>query len=162
MKKGIGILAIIIVLILATSTVGGYKLLSDAQKIRVDVLRFKLLNLSSSPTSSIVLSIGNFSDRAFTLSQIEVNAYTNEGRLLAQQLAPLSAPIQIQPNTNTTLPLSFKINTLTLLSELKRIGGITSILANQATTGKNGIPIVLKGFISSGLFSKTIHEPLTV
>ncbi len=162
MKKYIGLIILIFLVIAGKKGVTLFKKFRHAQRLKIGVSKFKLLNISSTIQSNIVLNISNFSNTTFALDQINIDVYTPTGELLAKQVSPLKAPLFISPNQNTTLPIIYKINAPILISEIKKQGGITSVLANFLTSGKKGIPLILKGFIVSGMIEKSINETLTV
>ncbi len=139
-----------------------YRKVRHAQRLKIGVQKFKILNFSFTPVSNIVLSLGNFSSSTFMISQIKVAAYTQDGQLLAEQTAPLANSFTLLPNQNSTLPLAFSIKAATVISALQSIGGLTSVAANYLTSGKYGLPIVLKGFVEAENTQIPIHEPITI
>ncbi len=156
---------LISLLILAPLGVTGwhiFKKIRHAKRLTIGVEKFKLLNFSLSPVSNIVLSLGNFSPSTFTISQIKVDAYTENGQVLAAQAAPLAQSFTLQPNQNSTLPLSYTISAQVVISALQGIGGLSSVAANFLTTGKYGLPIVLKGFVEAESISIPIEETLII
>lgn len=162
MKKIVGLIAVVILIVAGKKGMALFEKFRHANRLQIGVEKFKLLNLSSQINSSIILTVGNFSPSSFIIDQINVNAYTATGELLAKQVTPLRKPLLVRPNQNNILPLTYKINTPVVVSELKKIGGVSSVLANFLTSGKNGLPIVLKGFVSSGTITKEINNPITV
>ncbi|UZO79752.1 hypothetical protein NBT05_12415 [Aquimarina sp. ERC-38] len=162
MKKIIAITVLLMTLLAGHKGWKVVKKLRHAGRLQIGVAKFKIRNLSTTIKSEVILSIGNFSPSTFVIDQIGINIYTTTGELLATQTNPLPSPITLLPNQNSKLPLTYGINTAVLLSQVHKIGGISSILANQITEGKNGLPIVLKGFIASGNLTKDIDQPLTV
>lgn len=162
MKKLIGLIIVISLIFLGQSGVVLFEKIRHAKRLEIGVAKFKLVNLSSKIQSNLVLTIGNFSSSTFSVDQINISAYTTTGQLLAQQIAPLPQSILLQPNQNNLLPLAYRLNTPVLLSELKKIGGVSSVLANYLTKGKYGLPIVLKGFVVSGSIETEIQTSITV
>ncbi|TSE10009.1 hypothetical protein [Aquimarina algiphila] len=139
-----------------------YTKIRHAKRLKIGVQKFKLLSLSLTPVSNIVLSLGNFSSSTFIISQIKVDAYTRDGQLLAEQTTPLAQPFTLNPNQNSALPLSFAINATTVISALKAIGGLSTVAANFLTSGTYGLPIVLKGFVEAENIQIPIEESLTI
>jgi hypothetical protein len=139
-----------------------YTKIRHAKRLKIGVQKFRLLSLSLTPISNIILSLGNFSSSIFTISQIKVDVYTNDGQLLAEQTAPLAKPFVLNPNQNSALPLSFSINATTVITALKAIGGLSSLAANYITSGNYGLPIVLKGFVEAENIQIPIEESLII
>ncbi len=139
-----------------------YTKVRHAKRLKIGVQKFKILSLSLTPISNIILSLGNFSSSVFTISQIKIAVYTQNGELLAEQTAPLAKPFTLAPNQNSTLPLSFTIQATTVLRALKAIGGLSSVAANFITSGTYGLPIVLKGFVEAENITIPIEESLTI
>ncbi len=139
-----------------------YTKVRHAKRLKIGVKKFKLLSFSLTPVSNIILSLGNFSSSTFVISQIKIDAYTQDGQLLAEQTAPLAQPFSLTPNQNNTLPLSFAINAATVISALKSIGGLSSVAANFLTSGTYGLPIVLKGFVEAENIQIPIEESITI
>lgn len=162
MKKAIVLTVVILTLYLASRGVKLYKKFRHAQRIKISVAKFKLLNLSSEIESNIRLQIGNFSESTFNIQQTKFEVFTPSGHLLAYQKAPLKNPLKLKPNQNNIIPIDFKINTGVALSELKRIGGISTVLANMITGGKNGLKLRLEGFVLAENIKKDINEIIHV
>ncbi len=162
MKKLIGLIILVVVIFTSKAGMTMFKKYRHAKRLKIGVSKFKLLNLSSQIKSKIVLTIGNFSPSAFNINQIKVDIYTTNGQLLAQQIAPLSESIVLNPNQNNKLPLAYQINAPILISEIKKLGGVTNVLTSFLTTGKYGLPIQLKGFVSVGLIDISINQTINV
>ncbi len=162
MKKIFVVSLLFFVLLASTQGWRIYTKIRHAKRLKIGVQKFKLLSLSLTPVSNIILSLGNFSSSTFTISQIKVDAYTQDGQLLAEQTAPLAQPFILNPNQNSALPLSFSINPTTVISALKSIGGLSSVAANFLTSGTYGLPIVLKGFVEAENIQIPIEESLTI
>lgn len=162
MKKAI---SLILVLLVALLGVKGWRIFAKvrhAKRLKIGVEKFKLLNLSLSPSSTIVLTIGNYSPSTFIISQIHIEVYTKKGLLLAEQKEPLVQPITLTPNQNTPLPLSYRINAQVVITALTAIGGLSSVAANYITSGKYGLPVVLKGFVEADHIQIPIEESITI
>ncbi|MEW7289639.1 hypothetical protein ABW637_03725 [Aquimarina sp. 2304DJ70-9] len=91
-----------------------------------------------------------------------MDAYTEDGQLLAEQAAPLAQPLALQPNQNSILPLSYTITPQVVISALQSIGGLSSVAANFLTTGKYGLPIVLRGFVEAESIQIPIEKTLII
>lgn len=162
MKKIVVISLLIFIFIASTQGWRIYTKIRHAKRLKIGVQKFRLLNLSLTPVSNIILSLGNFSNSTFIISQIKVNAYTVSGQLLAEQTTPLAQAFTLLPNQNSTLPLSFTIDATTVLNALASIGGLSSVAANYITSGKYGLPIVLKGFVEVENIQIPIEESITI
>lgn len=139
-----------------------YSLARHAKRLKISVAKFKILSISLSPESNIVLSVSNYSSTPFSISQLQINIYSSKGILLASQNTPLATSFVAKANSNTPLPLSFTIDAQNIISALKDIGGLTSLAANYLTTGSYGLPITLKGFVVIANYQIPIDESLTV
>ncbi|WP_062055870.1 hypothetical protein [Aquimarina longa] len=162
MKKILLVSLLIFIFIASTQGWRIYNKIRHAKRLKIGVQKFKLLNLSLTPVSNIIVSLGNFSSSTFTIAQIKVNAYTQDGKLLAEQTTPLAQPFVLKPNQNSILPLSFTIDTTVVLLALKSIGGLSSLAANYLTTGQYGLPIVLKGFVETENIQVPINQSITI
>ncbi|MEW7279719.1 hypothetical protein ABW636_14090 [Aquimarina sp. 2201CG1-2-11] len=162
MKKVTFLFFFLVVFIASVKGWRVYRKVRHAKRLKIGVQKFHILNFSFTPISNIVLSLGNFSSSTFMISQIKVNAYTRDGQLLAEQIAPLANPFTLAPNQNSTLPLSFRINAANVISSLRSIGGLTSVAANYLTSGKYGLPIILQGFVEVENTQIPINEPITI
>ncbi|WP_271729383.1 hypothetical protein [Aquimarina algiphila] len=162
MKKIFVVSLLLFVLLASTQGWRIYTKIRHAKRLKIGVQKFRLLSISLTPVSNIILSLGNFSSSTFTISQIKVDAYTQDGQLLAEQTAPLTQPFTLNPNQNSALPLSFAINATVVIGALKSIGGLTSVAASFITSGTYGLPIVLKGFVEAENIQIPINESLTI
>ncbi|WP_438712326.1 hypothetical protein ACSTS3_10420 [Aquimarina muelleri] len=162
MKKIVVISLLIFIFIASAQGWRIYTKIRHAKRLKIGVQKFRLLNLSLTPVSNIILSLGNFSSSTFIISQIKVNAYTANGQLLAEQTTPLAQAFTLLPNQNNTLPLSFTIDATTVLNALASIGGLSSVAANYITSGNYGLPIVLKGFVEVENIQIPINESITI
>lgn len=138
---------------------------ADRIKVGVESFSFPKLNLSSI-LSDIVMNIninlGNYSPSSFNISQINVDVFDKEGKLIAEQKNPLAEGIQIAANQNTILPLTYLISSGQLNKLIIGAGGYASVGAKYLTTGKYGINIHLKGFVQAEGFNISINEKVSV
>lgn len=162
MKKTIALFFFLFVFLASTRGWRIYKKIRHAKRLKIGVQKFQLLSLSLTPISNIVLSLGNFSSSTFTISQIKVNIYTQDGRLLAEQTTPLAQAFTLNPNQNNALPLTFAIDARTVISSLKTIGGLSSVAVKFFTSGTYGLPIILKGFVEAENIQIPIEESITI
>ncbi len=162
MKKTISLFFFLFVFLASTRGWRIYQKIRHAKRLKIGVQKFQLLSLSLTPISNIVLSLGNFSSSTFTISQIKVNVYTQDGRLLAEQTAPLAQAFALNPNQNNALPLTFAIDARTVLSVLRAIGGLSSVAVKFLTSGTYGLPITLKGFVEAENIQIPIEESITI
>ena len=162
MKRFLGVILLMVLVVAGAKGWRIFKKIRHARRLKISLAKFKLLKLSTQIDSNIVLQIGNFSSSTFKINQVSIDLYTTTEEVLAAQKAPLLSPITITPNKNTLLPIGYKINLPVALNQLKRIGGIATVATNYLTTGKNGLTLVLKGFIEADGVTISINETINV
>lgn len=162
MKKILVGILLFSLLVVGVKGVALYKKFRHSNRLKVRVRKFKLMNLSSEIDSNIVLEIGNFSKSTFKINQVSFEVFTQSGEILARQKAPLQNPITLQPNQNNIIPIAFTINRYVALSELKKIGGTSSVIANFLTDGKHNLKLNLKGFVVAENIKININQTLNV
>lgn len=162
MKKTLKILLIICIVAILVQGTRLLRKFHHANRLKINVKRFRLINISSEISSSIILEVGNFSKSTFKINQVSIEVFTKSGEILARPKAPLSKPFKLKPNQNNELPIDFQISTPVVLSELKRMGGITSVLSNFLTSGKYGLELQLRGFIVAQNIKIDINQTINV
>ncbi|NQY11410.1 MAG: hypothetical protein HRT71_18080 [Flavobacteriales bacterium] len=148
----------ILVLVLAAVGIGkGYSYFrkyKNLQKLEVAVSSFKLpgfkiTNLLEDILVDVVIGVNNFSDSLYSISQLKIDIYLEDGVLLAKQIKSLESSIEILPKQEISFSLSYLIPS----SELKKLiasgGGIKAIGVRYFTEGVYGFHLELKGFIES-------------
>lgn len=167
MKKLIVLPLIIALLFIGKKSWGYYNKYHHANRIKVGVesFNFPTLNLSSLLSDielNINIELGNFSPSTFNITQINVDVFDVDGKLIAEQTTPLKNKVVMTPNENTTLPLAYNISSGQLNNLIMAAGGYISVGQNYITSGKYGIKINLKGFVDADGFTIAINETMTV
>lgn len=162
MKKAVLVIVLILAILGGVRGVALLKRLRHASRIQVGVDTFKLTTLGSQLSTLLRLRIRNFSASAFTIAQLQIDVLTASGTKLATQQTPLQNPLTITPNNNTQLPLAYQMSVPVLWSEIKKAGGLASVMANYLTTGTYGITFTLKGFITTEHLTIPIEKTVTV
>jgi hypothetical protein len=168
MKRIIVLIIIIVVVIIlgkkAATYVTKYRH-AKRLKIRVDDFDFPELDLKSlfsDIQAAVVLGIGNFSSSTFNVEQINVDVFSSTGQLIAEQKSPLTKGINILPNKDNQLALTFLISSNSIKQLIKNAGGTLNVGARKFTTGKYGFPLRLKGFVVAEGFPIDINETIEV
>lgn len=154
-------------LFLGKKSWGYYNKYQHANRIKVGVesFNFPKLNLSSLLSDielNINIGLSNFSPSTFSITQINVDVFDTEDKLIAEQTAPLKDKVVMSPNKNTTLPLTYNISSQMLNNLIMAAGGYISVGQHYITTGEYGIKIKLKGFVDADGFTIAINETMTV
>lgn len=134
-------------------------------KIAVENFSFPKLNLKSlfsDIQTRVTLNIGNFSSSTFDVEQINVDVLDATGQVVAEQKNPLTKGIQILPNKNNQLALTFLISSNNVRQLIKNAGGTFNVGARFFTSGKYGIPLQLKGFVVAEGITIDINETIEV
>ncbi len=167
MKRKITILLIITILaLLAKKSWSYYTKYRHAQRLKISIKEFTLPQLHLSHVLSDILAnvhihLSNYSNSTFHIEQINVDVYTPSGKLVAEQAEPLKQAINIRPNKNNTLPLTFYISATNINQLIQEAGGITKATANYLLRGKYGITFHLKGFVVAEGIPIDINEKIT-
>lgn len=174
-KKAIWIISIILFAVIAVFAVKKGKKVYDAQKLKVGLsgLKLKISNITdiisgllSGFSSEITIRLKNFSNSVFTVNQISVDIYALNDVLIANQLIPLNQPINIQPNQNTDLVLSYNITPegiINILKQVKDTGkNYKALLEDYLLTKTLGTQIKAKGFIVAEGFKVNIDELISI
>jgi len=167
MKRIIGLVIIIAVVVFGRKGVAYLTKYRHAKrlKIAVDNFRFPKLNLKSlfsDIQTAVALNIGNFSSSTFNVEQINVDVFDSTGKVIAEQKDPLTKGIQILPNQNNQLALTFLISSNSIRQLIKNAGGTFNVGARYFTSGKYGFPLRLKGFVVAEGFTIDINETIEV
>ena len=167
MKKIIVVIVLFLIAGVSVKAASLYKKKRDAMKLKIGVDSFKLpklklTNLFEDITATVDVSIDNFSQSTFGLSQIRIDVYSLAGKLIAQQAKPLSNGLLIQPNKRNLLPLTFLISSHHFRELIGDSGGVVNVGANYLTTNQYGINLHLKGFVEAEGFTIPIDESVVV
>lgn len=167
MKKIIALIIIIALILVGKKGYGYLTKYRHAKKIKVSVDKFrfpdlKLQNLITDVLTEVTVIIGNFSSTTFNIEQINIDVLDETGQFIAEQKNPLPQAIQLLPNKNNALVLTFLISPQHIRQLIKKAGGAINVGTRYLTTGKYGIPLQLKGFVVAEGFSIDINENITV
>ena len=167
MKQFISIIVLILLLFAGKKGYGLYKKYRHAKQLKffvagIQLPILQLTDIIQPVTLTIRQAITNFSTSNFTLSALNIDAYTPSGKLVAQQKQPLNQPIQIKPNQTTEIPLQFELSPQTLIQLIRENGGVFTAGSNYLTTGTYGIKLRLKGYVQAEGFDIDIDQTITV
>ncbi len=167
MKKLIVLTFIIALLFLGKKSWGYYNKYDHANRLKVgidsiSIQDFGFSSLLSDIELNINIKIGNFSPSIFNITQINVDVFNTDGKLIAEQTTPLKEKVVIAANKNTLLPLTYNISSQELNALIMESGGYISVGERKSDTGKYGFTINLKGFVDADGFTININETLEV
>ncbi len=167
MKKLIVLPFIIALLFIGKKGWGYYNKYNHANRLKVgvdsiSVQDFDLSSFISDIDLNINIALGNFSPSIFNISQINVDVFNTEGKLIAEQTTPLKNKVVIAANKNTILPLTYSISSQELNALIMESGGYANVGLRKKGTGKYGFNIKLKGFVDADGFTIDINETLAV
>jgi Sec-independent protein translocase protein TatA len=123
-----------------------------------------LTNLASGVPTKVFQKIANFSPSTFTISQINIDVFDQQGNLLAEQSNPLAEgqAIEIAPQKSTILTLSYVLSAQKLKQLAKKSGGVLRIIKRFLSRGDYGMTIVLKGFVVAEGIKIDINETMAI
>ena len=161
-------------LILSGGLVFGKKLLDAGKQLKVSIGKVtpqtqlsNFLQVASALQSSLDVSINvllnNYSKHTYTLDQIQVSLYSPSGRLIAEQVKPLNNSVVIPPSATQTLPISFKINSLSALQtafEGTSFDDLWNFLSKAP--GGLGKKLIAKGTVRAEGFNVAFNEEVAV
>lgn len=163
------IIVIFIVLLLSTGIFFGAKKALGATKLDFDIgdvdLPFTSLDgfidfIDGGAYSSIEVILMNYSNESYKIDNLNVYIKNlNQDVNLAYQTEPLKKPIEIKPNSNTSVVIPIYMKTAFVFQLADQLGisrsniiGLWDVLQSYFTTGKIGTSIVVDGFASIGIF----------
>lgn len=138
---------------------------SNRLKVGVGSFSFPKLNLRSllgDITLAIDITLDNYSSSTFSLEQISIEIYDKLGRLVAEQIAPLTTPFTIKPNKTNLLPLTLEISSHSIAKLIAQHGGTASVGASYLSSGSYGIPLKIKGFAIAEGFRIDIDQQIEI
>ena len=168
MKRIISILATAILTLGIFKARAFYQKFQHAKKLQTSVTdviipqKLKLQNVLGDTIAKILLSISNFSPSTFEVQQIQINIYSDSGKLIAEQTEPLTSPIVITPSQISQLRINVVFTPLKMQTLIREAGGFAQVLANKASKGIYGITLQVKGFALVDGFATAINKTITV
>jgi len=162
--------AIVPSLVVIALIIGGmyYRKYAAAKRLKVGLADFqlnqKLVSIDSltNLSSTVNLTIDNFSSQKFNIQQSKIELYTTTGELIASQNSPLSNSTELQANKKNLFRVPIDINPQKALKMVQDQGGIGIVLANKFTTGEYGLDFVIKGFVKANGVVVNINETVSI
>ena len=128
------------------------------KKFKLSVDNFQLVEklnpsaLQQGVDTDLTLNLQNCSNKDFTLNQLSIDLYTPSGKILAQQLNPLPASVQLISKKVNKLTISHHISStglINLLKETKLIDedeSLFNVAVRLLTMDLSRVEITAKGF----------------
>jgi len=111
----------------------------------------------------------NFSESKFVVNQLKADIYTYNDYLIAPQPAPLSAPLEIAPSSNTPVNLTYTLNVASVLQLVLNSGiekdkgdNIFTIAQRFLETGVIGAKAKVIGFVEVDGLTIKLNETIDI
>lgn len=162
---------VLIISILVLAGRQGYKLLrkiKHAQRLTTSVQSFQLpkdfhlKNLIQDIDATLTIAIQNFSNSSFLVNQLNLQIESTAGQLIASQSRPLSNPVSIKPNEVNPITIQIKLTPQQVRTLIGLAGGLAKVAGNWLSTGKYGIPLLVKGFVEIDGVSIDLNQTLSI
>jgi len=168
--KNTKLLIALIVAILAAAVFFTYKKIQGALNLGYSIGTPKpvgtWLESLKSLTIKIPITLKNFSNQQYKITQIKADLLTKQGNTIASQEIPLSKSFIVPANSTPVIEMEYSINWSGLTSwftqEGKKLADIPGMLRNYFKTETLGIPAVLSGFIAAEGLQVKINETITL
>jgi len=177
------IIIIIIAVLLATGIFFAVRKVKDLQKLEVKSVSLKpVLKLNSAVDilklvtdlasltipSKANLTISNFSQSDFNISQIKADIYSVNDVLIANPTNPGKQSITLTKNSDNTLNFDYNLSITGLINASKGIAGDTisekaqTVLMNYLTTKMFGLKVRIKGFVTASGITVSFDEIIDI
>jgi hypothetical protein len=160
----------LIIAVLAVALFFTYKKIQGALNLGYSIGTSKpvgtWLESLKSLTIKIPITLKNFSNQQYKITQIKADLLTRKGNTIASQEIPLSKSFIVPANSTPIIEMENYINwsglTSWFSSEGKKLADIPGMLRNYFQTETLGIPAVLTGFIAAEGLQVRINETITL
>ena len=177
------IIIIVISVLLITGIFFAYKKVSALKQLEVKSVSVKpIINISSALDiyklitdlatltipSKANLTISNFSQSDFNISQIKAAIYSVNDVLIANPTNPGKQSITLTKNSDNTLNFDYNLSLTGLINASKGIAGDTvsekaqTVLMNYLTTKMFGLKVRIKGFVTASGITVNFDEIIDI